>query len=156
MDMVSTRDMGQAVGPPTGYANRAEITGVAHSGSLTFTVTDKAVVNVGGAAGRIEYKTAVKGCTGSMIITVNGGYDAPVDPNIVIESSVGAFVGLFKYVKLFQNFSFWNSFLRFSGKTGLLTGFSKSLRLKPVPSNRRFAPCAFSAQSISFGTGSRV
>jgi hypothetical protein len=30
-------------------------------------------------------------------------------------------------MKLFQNFSFWNSFLRFSGKTGLLTGFSKSL-----------------------------
>jgi hypothetical protein len=30
-------------------------------------------------------------------------------------------------VRLFQNFSFWNSFLRFSGKTGLLTGFSKSL-----------------------------
>ncbi|MDR1025505.1 MAG: hypothetical protein LBL56_07235, partial [Treponema sp.] len=27
----------------------------------------------------------------------------------------------------FQNFSFWNSFLEFSGKTGLLTGFSKSL-----------------------------
>jgi hypothetical protein len=30
-------------------------------------------------------------------------------------------------MKLFQNFSFWNSFLRFNRKTGLLTGFSKSL-----------------------------
>jgi hypothetical protein len=30
-------------------------------------------------------------------------------------------------MRLFQNFSFWNSFLRFRGKTGLLTGFSKSL-----------------------------
>ncbi|MDR2619088.1 MAG: hypothetical protein LBC62_09485 [Treponema sp.] len=29
--------------------------------------------------------------------------------------------------RLFQNFSFWNSFFRFNGKTGLLTGFSKSL-----------------------------
>jgi hypothetical protein len=62
--------------------------------------------------------------------------------------------------RLFQNFSFWDDklclsgFLGFSGKTGLLTGFSKSLWLKPVPSNRRFVPCAFSAQSISFGTGS--
>jgi hypothetical protein len=30
-------------------------------------------------------------------------------------------------LRLFQNFSFWNSFLRFNRKTGLLTGFSKSL-----------------------------
>jgi hypothetical protein len=29
--------------------------------------------------------------------------------------------------KLFQNFSFWNSFLDLTGKTGPLTGFSKSL-----------------------------
>jgi hypothetical protein len=29
--------------------------------------------------------------------------------------------------KLFQNFSFWNSFLRFNRKTGPLAGFSKSL-----------------------------
>jgi hypothetical protein len=29
--------------------------------------------------------------------------------------------------RLFQNFSFWNSFLRFDGKTGFLTGFSGSL-----------------------------
>jgi hypothetical protein len=28
---------------------------------------------------------------------------------------------------LFQNFSFWNSFLGFNGKTGILSGFSKSL-----------------------------
>jgi hypothetical protein len=36
------------------------------------------------------------------------------------------------YLRLFQNFSFWNSRLEFKGKTGLgliwgLTGFSKSL-----------------------------
>jgi hypothetical protein len=30
-------------------------------------------------------------------------------------------------MRLFQNFSFWNSFFGFDGKTGLLTGFSKSL-----------------------------
>jgi hypothetical protein len=30
-------------------------------------------------------------------------------------------------MRLFQNFSFWNSFLRFSRKTELLAGFSKSL-----------------------------
>jgi hypothetical protein len=30
-----------------------------------------------------------------------------------------------KIPRLFQNFSFWNSLLRFKGKTGLLTGFSK-------------------------------
>jgi hypothetical protein len=30
-------------------------------------------------------------------------------------------------MRLFQNFSFWNSYLEFRGKTGLLTGFSKSL-----------------------------
>jgi predicted nucleic acid-binding protein len=30
-------------------------------------------------------------------------------------------------VRLFQNFRFGNSFLKFNGKTGLLTGFSKSL-----------------------------
>ncbi|MDR3192362.1 MAG: hypothetical protein LBT87_04790, partial [Treponema sp.] len=29
--------------------------------------------------------------------------------------------------RLFQNFSFWNSYLEFSGKTGLSAGFSKSL-----------------------------
>jgi hypothetical protein len=32
-----------------------------------------------------------------------------------------------KQKKLFQNFSFWNSLLRFKGKTGLLAGFSESL-----------------------------
>jgi hypothetical protein len=31
------------------------------------------------------------------------------------------------HLKLFQNFSFWNSFLRFNRKTGPLAGFSKSL-----------------------------
>jgi hypothetical protein len=31
------------------------------------------------------------------------------------------------YLRLFQNFSFWNSYLEFSGKTGLSAGFSKSL-----------------------------
>jgi hypothetical protein len=31
------------------------------------------------------------------------------------------------YLRLFQNFSFWNSFLDLKGKTGLLTGFSKGL-----------------------------
>jgi hypothetical protein len=35
--------------------------------------------------------------------------------------------GFLYYLRLFQNFSFWNSFLRFNRKTGLLTGFSKSL-----------------------------
>jgi hypothetical protein len=30
-------------------------------------------------------------------------------------------------VRLFQNFSFWNSFPEFNGKTGLWAGFSKSL-----------------------------
>jgi hypothetical protein len=35
--------------------------------------------------------------------------------------------GKFYQERLFQNFSFWNSLLRFRGKTGLLTGFSKSL-----------------------------
>jgi hypothetical protein len=30
-------------------------------------------------------------------------------------------------MRLFQNFSFWNSFLEFNGKTGFLFGFSKSL-----------------------------
>jgi hypothetical protein len=29
-------------------------------------------------------------------------------------------------MRLFQNFSFWNSFLRFNGKTGLLTGFPRA------------------------------
>jgi hypothetical protein len=33
----------------------------------------------------------------------------------------------FFQMRLFQNFSFWNSFLGFTGKTGVLTGFSKSL-----------------------------
>jgi hypothetical protein len=28
-------------------------------------------------------------------------------------------------VRLFQNFSFWNSFLEFDRKTGLLAGFPK-------------------------------
>jgi hypothetical protein len=30
-------------------------------------------------------------------------------------------------LRLFQNFSFWNSFFRFNRKTWTLTGFSKSL-----------------------------
>jgi hypothetical protein len=30
-------------------------------------------------------------------------------------------------LRLFQNFSFWNSFSGFNGKTGLLAGFSRSL-----------------------------
>jgi hypothetical protein len=34
---------------------------------------------------------------------------------------------IYEYMRLFQNFSFWNSNLRFRGKTGLLAGFSKSL-----------------------------
>jgi hypothetical protein len=36
-------------------------------------------------------------------------------------------------VRLFQNFRFWNSFLRFNGKTGLLAGFSKSLIARNNP-----------------------
>jgi hypothetical protein len=40
-------------------------------------------------------------------------------------------------LRLFQNFSFWNSFLRFKRKTGLLAGFSKSLSIGPeVRTNR--------------------
>jgi hypothetical protein len=34
---------------------------------------------------------------------------------------------IFKQVRLFQNFSFWNSNLRFIGKSGHLAAFSKSL-----------------------------
>jgi len=30
-------------------------------------------------------------------------------------------------MRLFQNFSFWKSLLRFKGKTGLLSGFSKAI-----------------------------
>jgi hypothetical protein len=30
-------------------------------------------------------------------------------------------------LRLFQNFSFWNSFSGFDGKTGFLAGFSRSL-----------------------------
>jgi hypothetical protein len=32
-----------------------------------------------------------------------------------------------KYMRLFQNFSFWNSFLDLKGKTGHLAGFSQEL-----------------------------
>jgi hypothetical protein len=85
------------VGLLAGYANRAEIENVTLSGSFTYTVTGKAVVNVGGAAGWIEYQTSVKNSTSSLTIDVTGGYDAPIDPNIVVYSAVGAFAGLFKH-----------------------------------------------------------
>jgi D-alanyl-D-alanine carboxypeptidase (penicillin-binding protein 5/6) len=40
-------------------------------------------------------------------------------------------------LRLFQNFSFWNSFLRFNRKTGPLAGFLKSLSIEPeVRTNR--------------------
>jgi uncharacterized repeat protein (TIGR02543 family) len=96
VDAVSSRDTGQVIGLLAGYANRAEIENITLSGSLTFTVTGKAVVNVGGVAGWIEYKTSVKNSSSSMTMDVTGGYDAPMDPNIVVRSMVGAFVGLFK------------------------------------------------------------
>jgi hypothetical protein len=34
--------------------------------------------------------------------------------------------GLYNYLRLFQNFSFWNSFLEFDRKTGLLAGFPRA------------------------------
>jgi hypothetical protein len=41
------------------------------------------------------------------------------------------------YLKLFQNFSFWNSFLGFSGKTGLLPVFPRACFIEPkLRSNR--------------------
>jgi hypothetical protein len=40
-------------------------------------------------------------------------------------------------MRLFQNFNFWNSCLELSGKTGLSTGFSKSLSIEAkVRTNR--------------------
>jgi hypothetical protein len=39
-------------------------------------------------------------------------------------------------MRLFQNFSFWKSYLRFYGKTGLLDSFSKAISKNCVPSVR--------------------
>jgi uncharacterized repeat protein (TIGR02543 family) len=103
VDAVSPRDTGQTIGLLAGYANRAEFEDITLSGSLTFTVTGKAVVNVGGVAGWIEYGTAVKNSDSSMTIDVTGGYDAPIDPNIVVYRSIGAFVGLFKHESEINN-----------------------------------------------------
>jgi uncharacterized repeat protein (TIGR02543 family) len=97
VDAVSSMDTGQTVGLLAGYANRTEMEDITLSGSLTYTVTGKAVVNVGGVAGWIEYRSSVKNSGSSMTVDVTGGYDVPLDPNIVVYSAVGAFVGLFKH-----------------------------------------------------------
>jgi hypothetical protein len=52
-------------------------------------------------------------------------------------------------LRLFQNFSFWNSFLRFSRKTGLLAGFSKSLSIEPEVRTNRVLEQAQFTQTLS-------
>jgi hypothetical protein len=92
----STRDGGQSVGLIAGYANMAVIENIVLQGSLQFSALI-GVVYAGGVAGWIEQETVVRDCDSSMNIIISGGYDVPLDPNIVVYSSVGGFVGLFKH-----------------------------------------------------------
>jgi hypothetical protein len=92
----SEHDGGQSIGLIAGYANMAMIENIALQGSLRFSSLI-GVVYVGGVAGWIEYEAVVKDCDSSMNINVGGGYDVPLDPNIVVYNSIGGFVGLFKH-----------------------------------------------------------
>jgi hypothetical protein len=96
VDASSTRDGGQSIGLIAGYANMAVIEDIVLEGSLQFSATI-GVVYAGGVAGWIEQETVVRNCDSSMNINVAGGYDVPLDPNIVVYSSIGGFVGLFKH-----------------------------------------------------------
>jgi hypothetical protein len=96
VDAASTRDGGQSLGLIAGYTNLAVIENIGLEGSLRFTALI-GVVYVGGVAGWIEQETLVRDCSGSMNMNITGGYDVPLDPNIVVYSSIGGFVGLFKH-----------------------------------------------------------
>jgi hypothetical protein len=98
----STRDGGQSIGLLAGYAERAVIKGITLSGSFSFSSLI-GVVYVGGVAGWIQYNTLVEDCSGSMTLSVTGGYDVPLDPNIVVYSSVGGIVGFFKKASEIRN-----------------------------------------------------
>jgi hypothetical protein len=91
----SEHDGGQTIGLMAGYANMAVIENIVLQGSLNFSSLI-GVVYVGGVAGWIEYETAVRNCDSSMFVGVSGGYDVPLDPNIVVYNATGGFVGLFK------------------------------------------------------------
>jgi uncharacterized repeat protein (TIGR02543 family) len=115
----STKDGGQAVGLVAGYANRALIQGIALSGSLGYSASI-GVVDVGGVAGWIEYAATVKNSTSSLNITVSGGFDKPLAPNIVVRSNLGGFVGYL------QN----NAAISNCNNSGTVTGNA------PVPAGR--------------------
>jgi hypothetical protein len=111
VDASSTRDGGQSIGLIAGYANRAVIEAITLEGNLRFSALI-GVVYVGGAAGWIEQEAVVRNCNSSMNLQITGGYDVPLDPNTVVYSSIGGFVGLFKY----------NSEIRDCHNTGNING----------------------------------
>jgi hypothetical protein len=92
----STRNGGQAAGLAAGYAARADLADITLEGNFRFNGII-GVVYLGGVAGWIEYGTVIKDCTSSLSVHGGGGYDVPLDPNIVVYNSVGGFVGLFKH-----------------------------------------------------------
>jgi hypothetical protein len=96
VDASSAMNSGQSLGLIAGYANMAVIENISLEGSLRFSALI-GVAYVGGVAGWIEQEAVARDCDSSMSINVTGGYDAPLDPNIVMYSSVGGFVGLFKH-----------------------------------------------------------
>jgi hypothetical protein len=98
----SEHDGGQSIGLIAGYANMAVIENIALQGSFRFSSLI-GVVYMGGVAGWIEQETVVRNCDSSMNINVTGGYDVPLDPNIVVYSSIGGFVGLFKHRSEIRN-----------------------------------------------------
>jgi hypothetical protein len=112
VDASTARDGGQSLGLAAGYANAATIENISLQGSLRYSSLI-GVVYVGGVSGWIE-GAVVKDCSSSMNIHITGGFDVPLDPNIVIYSSIGGFVGLFKN----------HSEIRDCHNTGNITGYS--------------------------------
>jgi hypothetical protein len=95
VDNTTARPTGQAIGLLAGYAEYAEIENIHTSGTFNYR-SSKAVINIGGTVGWLQ-RASIKSCANSMTMYIVGGYLDPIDPNIVVYSAVGSFVGLFRY-----------------------------------------------------------
>jgi transposase InsO family protein len=93
--------------------------------------------------------------------TLDGNHSAgEVRHSGIIRVSNPPSISFFYPSRLFQNFSFWNSYLEFRGKTGFSTGFPKSLSktnrvLEQAPFSTPFltrSPCNSPLESF-FGAG---
>jgi hypothetical protein len=60
------------------------------------------------------------------------------------------------YTRLFQNFSFWNSFLEFDRKTGPLAGFPRACSVEPKVRTNRVLEQAHLSKHLCRGMIDRV